>query len=376
MANQFSSTVAVVFALVLDRLYYQQWTVPSVRFLYFNLAQSLAVFYGSNRWDYYLTEGLPLLLTTVLPFGLWGIYESIRYTEGPYARTRYSLALTTLIAPLILSSISHKEVRFIYPLLPIIHVLAASPFARYLDWAWTATFGSHVNYQQRINRRLSLFYLILFSIVVSYLATTSHQTAPLTVLEYLRHEYVNSRSDLSTPRPYLSGTIGASTRSEDTMTVSFLMPCHSTPWRSHLIFPGIRAWALSCEPPLGIPYEERKDYLDEADEFYQDPVIWMNNNLGRPPRSREDVLTSMLKNGKKPAPWDGGSGKKMWTEYVVFFEQLEETMKEVLGTTGSRDVQGPSKPNGEYDECWRGWNSWGHDDWRRKGDIVVWCLRR
>ena len=27
-----------------------------------------------------------------------------------------------------------------------------------------------------------------------------------------------------------------------------------------------------------------------------------------------------------------------------------------------------------YGECWRGFNSHWHDDWRRKGDVVVWCL--
>ena len=27
-----------------------------------------------------------------------------------------------------------------------------------------------------------------------------------------------------------------------------------------------------------------------------------------------------------------------------------------------------------YGECWRGFNTHWHDDWRRKGDVVVWCL--
>jgi phosphatidylinositol glycan class B len=27
-----------------------------------------------------------------------------------------------------------------------------------------------------------------------------------------------------------------------------------------------------------------------------------------------------------------------------------------------------------YSECWRGFNSHLHDDARRKGDVVVWCL--
>ena len=60
--------------------------------------------------------------------------------------------------------------------------------------------------------------------------------------------------------------------------------------------------------------------------------------------------------------WDGRPGKKTWPDYLAFFEEKEELLAEVL--KGSA-----------YRECWRGWNSWGHDDWRRRGDMIVWCLR-
>ncbi len=59
--------------------------------------------------------------------------------------------------------------------------------------------------------------------------------------------------------------------------------------------------------------------------------------------------------------WDGKPGKKMWPDCVVFFGQLEAEMNKVLA--GSR-----------YGERWRGWNGWGHEDWRRRGGMVVWCL--
>lgn len=54
-------------------------------------------------------------------------------------------------------------------------------------------------------------------------------------------------------------------------------------------------------------------------------------------------------------------GKRKWPLYLVFFEQLEPVMRTYLGQTG-------------YGECWRGFNSHFHDDWRRKGDVVVWCM--
>jgi phosphatidylinositol glycan class B len=47
--------------------------------------------------------------------------------------------------------------------------------------------------------------------------------------------------------------------------------------------------------------------------------------------------------------------------YLVFFAQLEDTMREVL--EGSM-----------YYESQRFWNSHWHDDRRRQGDVVVWHL--
>ena len=137
------------------------------------------------------------------------------------------------------------------------------------------------------------------------------------------------------------------------ITVGFLMPCHSTPWRSHLVYPHINAWALTCEPPLHLSIAERESYLDEADVFYNDPDLWLNANM----KTRKDFEMELLPDHAAEA-----ATRRAWPEYVVFFEQLEPTIQNVLGTS-------------QYRECWRGFNTHWHDDWRRKGDIIVWCTR-
>jgi hypothetical protein len=58
---------------------------------------------------------------------------------------------------------------------------------------------------------------------------------------------------------------------------------------------------------------------------------------------------------------DVGAGRD-WPDYLVFFEQLETTMQHLLRGSG-------------YGECHRTFNSHWHDDWRRRGDIVIYCLR-
>ena len=368
-------SLMLLLSIFVDRLYYQQWTFPPLRFLYFNIAQSLAVFYGRNDWHYYLSQGYPLLLTTLLPFGVIGIYQSLFYPDIPpqYTNTstftkavRYQIASTSLIVPLVLSFISHKEVRFIYPLLPLLHILAAAPFTTFFLPAVSPAISRPSPYNAK---RFLLGTMLLLNIFIALITTTSHQTAPLTVMKYLRDQH--SRHYLSQP------PANSLARAPSTMSVGFLMPCHSTPWRSHLIYPSIKAWALTCEPPVNFNTSARASYLDEADQFYVDPKKFLAKTLGDPPPSkkrstswfgwfgsrrkvkagfgREDLIQADA--------WDGREGRKTWPEYLIFFEQMEPTLKEVLKGSAYRD-------------CWRGWNSWAHDDWRRKGDMVVWCLRK
>ncbi|KAF2840612.1 glycosyltransferase family 22 protein [Patellaria atrata CBS 101060] len=360
----FCGVVVFIPSVLLDRLYYQVWTLPPLRFLYFNIAQSVAVFYGKNRWDYYLTEGLPLLLTTALPWSVLGLWDTL----GGNANRRKgnktilsTIALTVVVVILTLSTISHKEVRFIYPLLPILHMLAAGPLA-----AFTIPFSTA--------KRTVLAILFAANLIIAIYTTQYHQRGVLDVLAYLRQQHERA----------LTGRVGSvsSMGINSTSTVAFLMPCHSTPWRSHLVYPSIDAWALTCEPPLSVPLSERHLYLDEADQFYLSPSAWLKYHMANP---QQIGATSCFSNPAPDGPKCLGEGEykirgagdtieghgqddwRAWPEYLVFFAQLEEEMKQLLDGVGAFGNNG-------YVECWRGFNTHWHDDWRRKGDVVVWCL--
>ncbi|KAG7002243.1 GPI mannosyltransferase 3 [Physcia stellaris] len=346
---------------IVDRLYYQQWTFPPFRFLYFNVAQSLSVFYGSNPWHYYLTQGLPLLLTTFLPFGIVGLYETFSSTSSwatsnrlPLLSTKilHQLATTSLIVPATLSLISHKEVRFIYPLLPVLHILASRPFtAFFLPTILPSPPSTSFTYTPR---RLALLFLALSTLALSIFTTTLHQAGPLSVLTYLRNEYTTH---------YLT----------QPPTTSALQPAPSVMTPSRL--PRHQSLGSGLRTPVNMNATARAAYVDEADAFYHDPVGWIKAELGSPPKQRRSFLgfgksrevlgggaDALVSTPGEAEPWDGGLGRKSWTEYVVFFAQLEPAMRRVLKGSG-------------YRECWRGWNSFGHDDWRRVGDVVVWCAR-
>ncbi|KAF8544834.1 Alg9-like mannosyltransferase family-domain-containing protein [Trichophaea hybrida] len=292
-ATWIGASVFLVNAL-LDNAYYGEWTFPPLTFLKFNVLQSLSVFYGRNDWHYYLSQGLPLLLTSFLPVALYALYTSIR-TWSTFSPA-FQLATTVLGVVGMYSAIRHKEVRFLYPLLPMLHVLSAKTLQ---DLKWS------IKTKNRI-----LAGMILLNLPIAYYTSLVHQRGVVDVIEHLGNT------------------------SSEWKSVGFLMPCHSTPWRSSMrtTEAGKDMWALTCEPPLDLPKEQRAAYLDEADEFYKDPRAFVERYIGE---------------GKKYA----------WPERLVAFEVLEN-----IGGDG-------------YEVCWRGFNSHWHDDWRRKGDVVVYCRR-
>ncbi|RPB12545.1 hypothetical protein P167DRAFT_523089 [Morchella conica CCBAS932] len=305
---------AILLNAIADHRYYGAWTFPPLKFLQFNLLQSLSHFYGTNDWHYYLSQGLPLLLTSCLPLTLYALYKFLLTPESTAQHfAGKQLAATTVIVTAIYSLIAHKEVRFLYPLLPIMHVLSAAALES-LPWSARA-------------KRLAVWAVVLLNLPLAYYVTQAHQRGVIDVVDYLRHDANNWRS------------------------AGFLMPCHSTPWRANIQGDG-ELWALGCEPPIGMTVEEKKTYLDEADEFYADPAVWMAMNFPG---------VEMLKEDERAVKEEA---KHKWPERLVFFQALEDTMVKYF-----EGVEG-------YEECWRGFNTHWHDDSRRVGDVVVWCLKK
>jgi phosphatidylinositol glycan class B len=190
---------------------------------------------------------------------------------------------------------------------------------------------------------------VAINLLIAGYASQIHQRGVIDVLDYLRHKHesrISSGANITTA----------------TTTVGFLMPCHSTPWRSHLVHPGIAAWALTCEPPLDVPLSERGAYLDEADQFYLNPgpTQWLKQHMEHP----QMIRATSSRSGRHWAnlePAKRSVGRRAWPHNLVFFAQLEPELKEYLKDT-------------RYRECWRGFNSHFHDDRRRVGDVIVWCL--
>jgi GPI mannosyltransferase 3 len=353
-------TLVLILSALVDRSFYQDWAFPPLNFLYINVVQSLAVFYGNNNWHYYLSEGYPLLLTTALPFAVLGLVSAFTSTEA--ISIHRHLATICILVPATLSLISHKEVRFIYPLLPAMHMLAAPHIAAYFGPSLTySTTHPKLAPPYRLTKRIVLGCLLAINLTISLYTTTIHNSGLISITHYLRHElethYIPNTSWVHAP---------------PNLTAAFLMPCHSNPWRSHLQYPpsspttpSINAWALTCEPPLNLTAQEKSIYVDEADAFYANPSLWLKHHMSRHPplsfKNRKGVFST--EPGRRRTETHAGSPTTQhpWPEYLIFFAQLEPTLQITLQGSG-------------YVECTRLFNSQWHDDWRRAGDVVVWCL--
>ena len=316
-------------------------TFPQLRFLTFNIHQDLAVFYGVHRPDYYVTEGLPLLLMGMLPFALFGLSKYGAFAFQGLRGASYSLETivlpnltwTVLTVILVLSSISHKEARFVYPLLPALHVIAG---------ASVSTFTR----KSSIWKGFIIMVILGLHLWIAKYTSRAHQRGVIDVIHYLRQQHELSSED-------------------HTSTVGFLMPCHSTPWRSHFVHPNIDAWALTCEPPVNMTPKERADYVDEADVFYNDVEKWLDTNMESLKSMEKSSIAEQASKASKHLERTSNGQitgvDRPWPQYLVFFEQLLPQMVAYL-------------PPGRYQVCETLFNTHWHDDWRRQGNVFVFCL--
>lgn len=330
--------LVLALSLCADRLYFGFWTFPPYNWLSFNISKSLAVFYGRNPWHYYITQGLPLLCTTSLPFVVVGLLRPTP-SSASQANVLRALSCAAAVTVFALSLISHKEVRFIYPLLPIFNVLAAPVAASFFT---IQPVGSS---SPPTVRRKALLYLALgINLLLAGYLSFVHQRAPLAVISYLRARYTALGGSPDSP----PGPDG-----DNHLFALFLTPCHSTPWRSHLAFPGLHAYALSCEPPLytlpGTP--ERDTYRDEADLFYDDPAHFLSNELFRAVAAGDKATWASL-----PIP-----------RHIIGFEGIRPWLDDFLTNTPEGRAMGITlRP------VWSGFNGFFNEDWRRAGRLVVW----
>ncbi|KAK2539519.1 Pigb [Columba livia] len=221
--------VTVGTSLIIDRVFFGEWVLVQLNFLKFNVLQNLGTRYGSHPWHWYFTQGLPVILGTHLPFFVHGCV---------LAPKRYRLFLVAVIwTVLVYSTLSHKEFRFIYPVLPFCMFFCGYSLKRLKTW-----------------KKPAASLLLLSSALPALYTGLVHQRGALDVVSHVQQ------------------LCESSDRAQ--AFVFFMMPCHSTPFYSHVHCP-LRMRFLECPPDL----TGNESYIDEADAFYSNPLDWLNKEF-------------------------------------------------------------------------------------------------
>lgn len=311
----FIGSVVLTFSCLIDRCFYGDWVLVQYNFLEFNVLHGGGSFYGTHPWHWYITQGYPVIMTLHLfPFfmGAWK------------ARNKVLLFLI-LWTIFIYSFLSHKEFRFLLPILPIsMHYCGI-----YFQSLCRKPRIKKKKLRKKSEGTVSKSNSSSDSFVSSDNSNTpkvQQNTGHVHVIDGAVDESQDTDAASCSPENSNQSTATSTTRTEDPfekqqrkhkynlkkakyfvliligvnlipamyfgvmhqrgttvvmkylydeslekdMDVLFLMPCHSTPYYSYL-HQNISMRFLTCEPNL----QQTEGYTDEADVFYEDPENWL-----------------------------------------------------------------------------------------------------
>lgn len=195
---------------------------PLIEFVRYNFGSKISEIYGVQPWHWYFSQGIPFIMLGYLPFLITG-----------WTRTPLKWRVLLFVNIVVFSIIPHKEFRFIYFLLPVMHTVAAIGLPKIPRWL----------------RRTAC----LLNLVVGIYFSHFHQCGVVKAVELIREDHSIDE-------------------------VSFLMPCHSTQWHAHFQRhddPSFKPQFFTCNPPWNI---SSVGYVDQADQFYMNPSAYLKEN--------------------------------------------------------------------------------------------------
>lgn len=234
---------ALTAAAVIDRLCYGEWTFVPWNFVKFNVLSGNSALYGEHPFHWYFTQGFPAVVFTALPLFLYGVK-----LVPPHAR---ELAYLVGWTNLVLSTAPHKEFRFVLPALAPALVYAGVALDRLSIAAGRAATRA-ATFWQAWGHTIAVVLLVVSSVPFALYMSLLHQRGPVSAISYIASEA--QRWDDSVGYP---------------MSVDFWMPCHSTPFYSHVHAP-IPMRILDCSPQAALNADG-----SESDRFQNDPQAFL-----------------------------------------------------------------------------------------------------
>ena len=124
-ATALAALLGAVASVSVDSVLWQRWLWPEFEVLWFNTAENKSSDWGTLPPLWYFYSALPKALLGAAPLLLLAVIVE------PRAR---QLVLVPLTFVALYSFLPHKELRFIFPALPLLNAVAATAVARALRW--------------------------------------------------------------------------------------------------------------------------------------------------------------------------------------------------------------------------------------------------
>ncbi|GLH01716.1 GPI mannosyltransferase 3 [Gryllus bimaculatus] len=260
--------------LTVDCYFYEQIIFTPINFLFVNVVKNVSNFYGTHPTHWYLSSALPTVFGLHLIPCVLGCIKSFSRSDMPVKIIKL-LAVSMLFTIGVYSMYSLRKsqenltftsqntVNITFPLmlpercLSVISSLTRSSDSFSLCYQWLYLYPS-AGFSTFRKRVVLHFIFLLASVIPCLYLGLFHQRGTLDVMQDLAQDAVDNplHTDLL-----------------------FLMPCHSTPLYSHLHV-NVSTRYLTCDPR---DLFHSNLLQDEADEFYHDPIAWLEKNLNSLP---------------------------------------------------------------------------------------------
>lgn len=233
-------TICILFCIFFDSISYGNFVFSPWEFFYRNVLYKAGDLYGKQHILWYLFSGLPVLLGLYYIVFIFCVWHLCQYPTYYHRQSVMLLVIGWTVG--VYSLLSHKEFRFLLPLLPMFLYICTScrlkPPVKFV----------------KIIRKILISLLVISNILPAIYFSMIHQRGTLDVMEVLRNDITNNHN---------------------TSSILFLTPCHATPLYSHLHV-NVQTKILTCVPN----FNGSTDYMDEADTFFAEPMSWLTNHYG------------------------------------------------------------------------------------------------
>jgi alpha-1,6-mannosyltransferase len=193
--------VSLVLTVPLDSHLWNYWVWPEGMVFYYNTILGKSSEWGTSPWHWYLTSALPkgLLLTALLiPLALIRIPERLvaLWEIKPFQTSLWDASLLEYLLPIfgfigLYSCLGHKEMRFIFPAMPILNIAAAAGIERLHRLAFpTQCKDKEYSNLARLFWALAVLLLLVTLLVSAAFVTVSRSNYPGGVALQLLQQHI------------------------------------------------------------------------------------------------------------------------------------------------------------------------------------------